>query len=1118
MYIADLHIHSHYSRATSRECVPEYLELWARRKGIGLLGTGDFTHPLWRRELKEKLQPAEEGLYRLKASCLSAEDFPLGPADDPENRPRFAVTGEISSIYKKNGKVRKVHNVIVLPSLEAADDLSRKLEAIGNIHSDGRPILGLDCRDLLEITLETCAQAIFIPAHIWTPHFSLFGAFSGFDTIEECFEDLTPHIHALETGLSSDPPMNWRLSALDRFHLVSTSDAHSPAKLGREATLIEGPLSYDGLSRAMELGKAGGLAGTIEFFPEEGKYHLDGHRGCRLCLLPAETKSYGGRCPVCGKKITIGVLHRVEQLADRPQGAKRAGVLPFESLAPLSEVIAASTGLPAGGVKVQRQYLELLRRLGPEFYILRQSSPEEIAAAAGLCVAEGIRRLRAGQVKRRPGYDGEYGEIGLLNQEEIDELKGQASLFGPETGAGKPSGVSSPAGAGALRQEVAKDMSCGNPPFAAAIPAGAAAGARAEAFSMAESSAAASGGLAELNPEQRQAVTAGDDVLAIIAGPGTGKTKTLVARIAYLVEERGVNPSEIFAVTFTNKAAAEMRRRLEARLAHQGDCRLLTIGTFHSLCLGILKQRKSGVTLISEEEAREAAAGIIGGLGLKLSPRSFLEEVSRLKNSPGSWSRALEEDGGTAGPTEPNGPTESVPSRLLPPQALRQYAAALGEQGCLDFDDLLLEVLALYENDCFSPNDPGPDFPYLLVDEFQDINALQHRLIRAWSRKAKSLFVIGDPDQSIYGFRGADAGCFDRLLAEKPEAKTIRLKENYRSTPEILACALPVIRKNPGGPRLLDTHLAAGSPVRLVEADSDLAEAIFVAKEINRLVGGVDMLDAQSLGPDQGRNKPRSFADIAVLFRTHRQAQLIEKCLRRESIPYVAAGREDFLAAPRVRGILGFFRNLLEPEDGLSLSVFLDTVLGCDAGECRRAASDQDQAPAVWLALAGKYRPRLSKDSPRLLLEELLKDLGCPDSEPLRRLINMSVFHSAMADFLENLLLGQEQDLLRASGKAYASGAVSLMTLHGSKGLEFPVVFLPGLKKGGLPLEVPGREGDLAEERRLFYVGMTRAREELILLTSSGEPSFFLSAIPKDQLKKTAAPKVPQAARQPSLF
>ncbi|MEA5004129.1 MAG: endonuclease Q family protein, partial [Christensenella sp.] len=283
MFIADLHIHSKYSRATSKECVPEYLDLWARRKGIDLLGTGDFTHPAWREELKEKFIPAEEGLYRLK------HDYRIAETVGGDASPRFVVSGEISSIYKKNGRVRKVHNVILLPSVEKAEALSKHLELIGNLHSDGRPILGLDSHNLLEITLDICPEAIFIPAHIWTPHFSLFGAYSGFDTIEECFEDLTPYIHALETGLSSDPPMNWRLSALDRFTMVSNSDAHSPANLAREANIFNTELSYPSVARALANRDTDEFYGTLEFFPEEGKYHNDGHRNCKVCFTPEET-------------------------------------------------------------------------------------------------------------------------------------------------------------------------------------------------------------------------------------------------------------------------------------------------------------------------------------------------------------------------------------------------------------------------------------------------------------------------------------------------------------------------------------------------------------------------------------------------------------------------------------------------------------------------------------------------------------------------------------------------------------------------------------------------------------------------------------------------------------
>ena len=407
MYLADLHIHSRYSRATSRDLTLPVLDQWGRRKGIGLLATGDFTHPAWRAEMREQLIPAEDGLYRLREDL--AVDDPAGAGAEP---PRFVVSGEISTIYKKKEKTRKVHSVILLPSLEAADALAARLESIGNLHSDGRPILGMDCRDLLEIALEVCEQTIMIPAHIWTPHFSVLGEFSNFSSIEACFEDMARYIHAVETGLSSDPPMNWRLSMLDRYQLVSNSDAHSPAKLGREANILFGERSFPDLKRAIERGE--GLEGTIEFFPQEGKYHLDGHRKCGVCLTPGEASLLGNVCPVCGKKLTVGVLHRVEELADRPEGYCPPHAKPYERLVPLSEVIAASMGWAASGVRVQRKYLELLAQLGPEFTILRELELEEIAKKAGEEIAQGIARMRAGQIVCEPGFDGEYGKIALF--------------------------------------------------------------------------------------------------------------------------------------------------------------------------------------------------------------------------------------------------------------------------------------------------------------------------------------------------------------------------------------------------------------------------------------------------------------------------------------------------------------------------------------------------------------------------------------------------------------------------------------------------------------------------------------------------------------------------------
>ena len=407
--IADLHIHSRFSMATSKEGTPENLDFWARKKGISLIGTGDFTHPVWREELKERLVTEGNGLYHLRDEYVKEESRKF-----PGEGTRFVVSGEISSIYKKNGKTRKVHNVILLPSLEAADAMAQRLEKIGNIHSDGRPILGLDSHDLLEMMLDVCPEGILIPAHIWTPHFSVLGAKSGFDSVEECFEELTPYVHALETGLSSDPAMNWRISKLDRYQLVSNSDAHSPSKLGREANLLDIDCSYEGLYRAIQTGE--GLEGTVEFFPEEGKYHFDGHRKCGVSLSPVEAERLGGICPVCGKKLTMGVDHRVEQLADRAEGFVKKDGKKYESLVPLPEVISACMGYSAASKKVQGCFEKMLQTLGTEFDILRNVPSEDIKTCAGERIAEGIENVRTGNVKRIPGYDGEYGKIELFDE------------------------------------------------------------------------------------------------------------------------------------------------------------------------------------------------------------------------------------------------------------------------------------------------------------------------------------------------------------------------------------------------------------------------------------------------------------------------------------------------------------------------------------------------------------------------------------------------------------------------------------------------------------------------------------------------------------------------------
>lgn len=1022
------------------------MDLWARRKGIHIVGTGDFTHPAWRNELKEKLTSAEDGLYVLK------EEYRIRDGMTPDSiTPRFVLTGEISSIYKKNGRVRKVHNLILLPDMETAQQAAKRLEVIGNIHSDGRPILGLDCRDLLELLLDTSPDIILVPAHIWTPHFSVFGAFSGFDTMEECFEDLTPHIHAVETGLSSDPPMNWRVSALDSYHLISNSDAHSPAKLGREANLLEIPMSYTGIQGAIQEGK--GLYGTIEFFPEEGKYHFDGHRKCNVCLTPLEAERYGGICPVCKKKLTIGVSHRVEQLADREEGFVRNGARLFESIMPLPEAIGSCLASSPSGAKVQAEYRKMLQNLGSEFEILRTVPLEEIRRVSGYSIAEGIGRLRKGKVEKIPGFDGEYGIIKLFQPWEVSELEGQMDLF--SLLGGMPKENAEPF---KMEEETAAAPEDGGDPAAAKES-------QAD-FPMGET----------WNAEQKKAVCAKSRRTAVVAGPGTGKTKTLTSHAAYLMEHRKVKASEITAVTFTNQAAGEMRRRMEKLLGNRRQRKQMQIGTFHALCLSFLREQGEEVCLIDEREARELARSVTAEHGLKWKPDQFLAWVSREKSQEKSKEKSrenspeeLEKGVGVIPEADPEENFEGLSSKMVRMDeksegkeererldaAFLAYQAKLKERNCMDFDDLLLETLERMER--AENAEWKKRYSYLLVDEFQDINPIQYRLMKAWNEGGRELFVIGDPDQSIYGFRGSDAACFAKLSEDYPDLEIIELRENYRSSAPILNAALAVISENPGKERKLNAAKSEEepAPVRIVKAGSDKGAAIFAAKEINRLTGGIGMLEAHETAAHATGRRVWGFGDIAVLYRTHRQAELLETCLGQEGIPYVVAGRESYLEADSVQGTLYFFQYLMNETDAFAKGQAEKLIWNLE---------DNPLAEEIIRMTAETFRPLVQKKKPQAVLERW-------------------------------------------------------MTLHGSKGLEFPVTIIHGVQKGMIPLEHAKYATDEEEERRLLYVGMTRAKEELIL-TAAGEESLFLSVLKEPDIVREEAgkKKKTETYHQMSLF
>ena len=414
-FIADFHIHSKFSRATSKEMEVETLARWAKKKGIALLGTGDFTHPTYFAELRSKLEPLGNGLFKLRKG---------------EQGVQYILTTEVCNIYSQGGKVRRIHNLIFAPSFEVAEAIRSKLGNLGKLSSDGRPIFSFTAKELAKIILDISADCLIIPAHAWTPWFSIFGANSGFDCIEECFGELSPHIHAIETGLSSDPEMNWRLSALDPITLISNSDAHSPNRLGREANAFDATLDYHEIAETIRKKDRKKFLFTIEFFPEEGKYHYDGHRQCGVIYSPSQTKENAFLCPVCQKKLTIGVMHRVEELSDRRAGFIPKNAIPSIHLIPLEEIIAEALGVRVGTKGVEAEYERLIERGGSEFRILLDATPDELASFAPPNVLDGIVRMRQGKVSIIPGHDGVYGKINLFPERKPEEEpKDQLKLF-----------------------------------------------------------------------------------------------------------------------------------------------------------------------------------------------------------------------------------------------------------------------------------------------------------------------------------------------------------------------------------------------------------------------------------------------------------------------------------------------------------------------------------------------------------------------------------------------------------------------------------------------------------------------------------------------------------------
>ncbi len=972
LYYTDLHIHSKYSRATSKSCNLEELAVWAKKKGLSLISTGDFTHPAWFNEIKEKLVPAGEGVYRLRPDIEKA--LSLG-----ENPVRFLLSVEISTIYKKGEKTRKVHHVVFCPSIETAHIFREKLDALGNIKSDGRPILGLDSRNLLETVLESGEGSFIIPAHIWTPWFSVLGSKSGFDSIEECYDDLSEHIFAVETGLSSDPQMNWHVSKLDKYRLVSNSDAHSPSKLAREATVFDHNPDYYSLMHALKTGE--GYVGTVEFFPEEGKYHEDGHRKCNICLSPEDTKKLNGICPVCGKPVTIGVSYRVNELSDRKEiitPPSTAGEV--FSLVPLQEIVSEIMQVGPQSKSAVCEYERLVHRFGSELAILQDIPTDEISKASTL-LGEGISRLRQGKVIKHAGYDGEYGVIKLFEDDELVkknfvnlkldiEIPQQEVNKLPETPMFSTSANSN--------KNIVKNI-C--------------------------TEKSSNYGLDEF---QQLAVESAHNQLLIIAGPGSGKTTVLTQRIAHLISDKNIAPQNCLAITFTRKAAQEMRERL-AKISEE-KAKLLNIHTFHSLCFSILKENyeRAGLsqdfTVMSEQE------------------------------------KALHND-----------------EKIL--------------ENALGFDDLIqLSVKLLTENEDIL-NLYRNRFQYNFVDEYQDIDENQYKLIRLLVPENGNIFVIGDPNQAIYGFRGGDAKFFNNFTEDYPSTQIINLKNNYRSTNCIVDASNQMINSF----NIISMYDKPHEKITIHTAPSDKAEAEFVASTIENLIGGHSFfsLDSQR---SEGQESNYSFSDFAILYRTSSQLPLIIEAVKRTGMPFVNLSNDLLCEKKAIRS---FLNNLKDD----------------------KSVSEQFEASYDKLA------------------EET-------DEYILNYLQNLAKIHNNKNEFIHEVSFLTEADTLDKR-----SDRITLMTLHSAKGLEFKCVFIVGLENDILPLYRAKEPQEIEEERRLLYVGMTRAKERLFLSHAlkrkwlgtykNLQISPFLEKIKDDLLKLSKFEKVYEEkdnSEQLSLF
>ncbi len=1150
-FIADIHVHSHFSRATAKNLDLENLYMAARLKGVSLVGTGDFTHPGWIAELEEKLIPAEPGLFKLKDSIETELDKTIPPLC--RKNVRFIFQTEISSIYKKNDKVRKNHNLLYFPDIETVKAFNARLDRIGNIKSDGRPILGLDAEKLLEIMLETSDRAFFIPAHIWTPWFSMFGSKSGFDSIKECFGSLSDHIFAVETGLSSDPPMNWRVKDLDNVRLISNSDAHSPRYLGRNASMFDTDLSYDGIRKALESKDTDKFLGTIDMYPEEGKYHFDGHRKCNICFNPEQTIENNGICPECGKPLTLGVLYRVEELASRSPGYVPKDRPGYKSIIPLNDILSEILDVGPKTKKVASHYNRAIEILGSELEILLYKDIDDIDRIGIPLLAEAVIRMRLGKIKVFPGFDGEYGKVKIFDDKEKKGLKGEQDIFFISSVQSKLTGKST-------TDKLSPDNITGNNSKTdnfknynrVAVHASSTT-ANTEAVKHVKIKTANSGKveitkpgdievsklkdiycsnpgaikhdqnglLSGLNNEQTRAVFASNHAVVIEAGPGTGKTRTLTTKIAWLIREKNIRPESILALTFTNRAAQEMKQRISTLIDSKAKTYTPVTATFHSFCLMVLKEYASFECSIADDTTRKELIGMafnqFNSENLKKDKAGSLKKIERMISMAKQHCLS------------PFDNLESIAPRgeelIQLSTVWQKYQELLAWQKTVDFEDLIVMTLNLLKSREDILTKIKQRFLYFFVDEYQDINMGQYLLTKILAGSGNNLFVIGDPDQSIYGFRGSDNRYFKKFIKDYPAAEKIILKKSYRSTDTILEASYQMITGNNPTNRAMAGHskekifsnIKGRERVMIMATASEKAEAVAVGKTIERLTGGISLFSMDAGKADASDAREFAFSDFAVLYRTKNQSRVFADIFEKAGIPFQTADRDNFLSEKGIKELISLIKTLLKKgsvndfktaievffvkgktkpgkktmeklEDWLySLDIFpgnaLEVLVEDFPLKIRKNYAQSIISGASYImTLAEKINGKNTADLIIIAADESGIINTINKDEKIKEIFGRIVreaenFTGSPSEFFELIALKRDTEVLMPEVEK-----VSLMTIHAAKGLEFPVVFVTGCEKGLLPLTYfKQNTSDMEEERRLFYVAMTRAKEILCL-------------------------------------